>query len=120
MSEAGASAYASSRLAARELPELDVPLRAAVSVAHRLQDPLAELAKIEPRTIGVGQYQHDVNQAHLSRALGAVVEDCVNEVECRSQHGELRASRARGRPQSPGLADNIVAVRSTDGDVPHA
>ena len=94
VSEAGASAFASSRLAARELSTLDVPLRASVSVAHRLQDPLAELVKIEPRTIGVGQFQHDVNQAHLSRALVATIEDCVCEVGVGSQHREFRDARA--------------------------
>ena len=114
ISEAGASSYASSRLGARELSELETPLRAAVSVAHRLQDPLAELAKVEPRTIGVGPYQHDVNQAHLSRALGAVVEDCVAEV---GVDLNLASSALLGR--IPGLshrlADNVVAVRSTVG-----
>jgi protein Tex len=114
VSEAGASAYASSRLAARELPGLEVPLRAAVSVARRLQDPLSELAKVEPRTIGVGQYQHDVNQAHLSRALGAVIENCVNEVgvELNSASSAL-LGRVAGLNHR--LADNVVAVRSTTG-----
>ena len=114
ISEAGASSYASSRLGARELSDLETPLRAAVSVAHRLQDPLAELAKVEPRTIGVGPYQHDVNQAHLSRALGAVIEDCVAEV---GVDVNLGSSALLGRV--PGLnhrlADNIVAVRSSVG-----
>jgi uncharacterized protein len=114
ISEAGASSYASSRLGARELADLETPLRAAVSVAHRLQDPLAELAKVEPRTIGVGPYQHDVNQAHLSRALGAVVEDCVAEV---GVDVNLASSALLGRVPglSHRLADNIVAVRSTVG-----
>jgi protein Tex len=114
VSEAGASAYASSRLAARELPELDVPVRAAVSVARRLQDPLAELSKVEPRTIGVGQYQHDVNQAHLSRALGAVVENCVNEV---GVDLNVASSALLGRVAGLNhrLSDNIVAVRTTVG-----
>ncbi|RPJ75340.1 MAG: S1 RNA-binding domain-containing protein, partial [Acidobacteria bacterium] len=114
VSEAGASSYASSRLGARELAELETPLRAAVSVAHRLQDPLAELAKVESRTIGVGPYQHDVNQAHLSRALGAVVEDCVAEV---GVDLNLASSALLGRVPglSHRLADNIVAVRSTVG-----
>ena len=80
VSEAGASVYSASKLGSRELAELDVSLRGAVSIARRLQDPLAELVKIEPRSIGVGQYQHDVNQTHLARALGGVVEDCVNSV----------------------------------------
>ena len=80
VSEAGASVYSASELAAQEFPELDVSLRGAVSIARRLQDPLAELVKIEPKAIGVGQYQHDVSQAKLTRRLGAVVEDCVNSV----------------------------------------
>lgn len=80
VSEAGASVYSASELAAREMPDLDVTLRGAVSIARRLQDPLAELVKIDPKSIGVGQYQHDVNQRALARALDSVVEDCVNSV----------------------------------------
>jgi uncharacterized protein len=80
VSEAGASVYSASELAAKEMPDLDVSLRGAVSIARRLQDPLAELVKIDPKAIGVGQYQHDVNQNHLERALDAVVQDCVNAV----------------------------------------
>jgi uncharacterized protein len=80
VSEAGASVYSASEFASQELPELDVSLRGAVSIARRLQDPLAELVKIDPKSIGVGQYQHDVNQGELARTLGAVVEDCVNGV----------------------------------------
>ena len=80
VSEAGASVYSASELAAKEFPDLDVSLRGAVSIARRLQDPLAELVKIEPKSIGVGQYQHDVNQALLARSLEGVVEDCVNAV----------------------------------------
>jgi uncharacterized protein len=80
VSEAGASIYSASEFASKELPELDVSLRGAVSIARRLQDPLAELVKIEPKSIGVGQYQHDVNQSELARTLDAVVEDCVNSV----------------------------------------
>ncbi|MDF1761622.1 MAG: Tex family protein [Coxiellaceae bacterium] len=80
VSEAGASVYSASALAAKEFPDLDVSYRGAVSIARRLQDPLAELVKIEPKAIGVGQYQHDVNQAQLERSLSAVVEDCVNAV----------------------------------------
>ncbi|SNT02911.1 uncharacterized protein SAMN06265795_11244 [Noviherbaspirillum humi] len=80
VSEAGASVYSASEFASRELPELDVSLRGAVSIARRLQDPLAELVKIDPKSIGVGQYQHDVGQAQLARSLDAVVEDCVNAV----------------------------------------
>lgn len=80
VSEAGASVYSASELAAHEFPDMDVSLRGAVSIARRLQDPLAELVKIEPKAIGVGQYQHDVNQRELARSLDAVVEDCVNAV----------------------------------------
>ena len=80
VSEAGASVYSASELASQELPELDVSIRGAVSIARRLQDPLAELVKIDPKSIGVGQYQHDVNQAGLAKTLDAVVEDCVNAV----------------------------------------
>jgi uncharacterized protein len=80
VSEAGASVYSASELAAKEFPDLDVSLRGAVSIARRLQDPLAELVKIDPKSIGVGQYQHDVNQGKLARSLDAVVEDCVNSV----------------------------------------
>ena len=80
VSEAGASVYSASELAAKEFPDLDVSLRGAVSIARRLQDPLAELVKIDPKSIGVGQYQHDVNQRELARGLDAVVEDCVNAV----------------------------------------
>jgi uncharacterized protein len=80
VSEAGASVYSASEFASKELPDLDVSLRGAVSIARRLQDPLAELVKIDPKSIGVGQYQHDVNQAGLARTLEAVVEDCVNKV----------------------------------------
>lgn len=80
VSEAGASVYSASEYASKELPDLDVSLRGAVSIARRLQDPLAELVKIEPKSIGVGQYQHDVNQSELAKSLNAVIEDCVNEV----------------------------------------
>jgi uncharacterized protein len=80
VSEAGASVYSASEFASRELPDMDVSLRGAVSIARRLQDPLAELVKIDPKSIGVGQYQHDVSQTQLARSLDAVVEDCVNAV----------------------------------------
>ena len=114
VSEAGASSFASSRLAARELSTLEVGLRATVNVAHRLQDPLAELVKIEPRTIGVGQYQHDVNQAHLSRALVATIEDCVCEVGV-DLNTASSALLGRVAGLNHRLADNIVAVRTTAG-----
>ena len=80
VSEAGASVYSASEFASRELPGMDVSLRGAVSIARRLQDPLAELVKVDPKSIGVGQYQHDVAQTQLARSLDAVVEDCVNAV----------------------------------------
>jgi uncharacterized protein len=80
VSEAGASVYSASEYASKELPDLDVSLRGAVSIARRLQDPLAELVKIDPKSIGVGQYQHDVNQSELAKSLGTVIEDCVNSV----------------------------------------
>src|SRR5690606_36184469 len=80
VSEAVASVYSASVLVSQELPELDVSIRGAVSIARRLQDPLAELVKIDPKSIGVGQYQHDVNQTGLAKTIEAVVEDCVNSV----------------------------------------
>ena len=80
VSEAGASVYSASEYASQEMPDVDVSLRGAASIARRLQDPLAELVKIDPKSIGVGQYQHDVNQSELARTLGTVVEDCVNSV----------------------------------------
>ena len=80
VSEAGASVYSASEYASKELPDLDVSLRGAVSIARRLQDPLAELVKIDPKSIGVGQYQHDVSQSDLAKSLNTVIEDCVNSV----------------------------------------
>lgn len=80
VSEAGASVYSASEYASHELPDMDVSLRGAVSIARRLQDPLAELVKIDPKSIGVGQYQHDVAQTKLARSLDATVDDCVNAV----------------------------------------
>src|SRR3569832_1785426 len=80
VSEAGASVYSASEYATQELPDVDVSLHSAASITRRLQDPLAELVKIDPKSIGVGQYQHDVNQSDLARTLEAVVEDCVNSV----------------------------------------
>lgn len=114
VSEAGASVYSASESAARELPDLDVTIRGAVSIARRLQDPLAELVKIDPRSIGVGQYQHDVSQLLLSRSLDAVVEDCVNAVgvDLNTASGAL-LSRVSGL--TPGLADNLVAWRDANG-----
>src|SRR5690606_19041259 len=114
VNEAGASVYSASAYAAQELPDLDVSLRGAVSIARRLQDPLAELVKIEPRSIGVGQYQHDVSEVKLSRSLDAVVEDCVNAVgvDVNTASAPLLA-RVSGI--GPGLAENIVMYRDTHG-----
>ena len=114
VSEAGASVYSASELAANEFPDLDVSLRGAVSIARRLQDPLAELVKIEPKAIGVGQYQHDVDQAGLARSLDAVVEDCVNRVgvDVNTASAPLLA-RVSGLGQT--LAANIVAYRDENG-----
>lgn len=114
VSEAGASVYSASEFAAREFPDLDVTIRGAVSIARRLQDPLAELVKIEPKSIGVGQYQHDVSQAKLAQNLDAVVEDCVNAVgvEVNTASGAL-LRRVSGLSQT--IADNIVAFRDQHG-----
>ena len=114
VSEAGASIYSASELAAREFPDLDVSLRGAVSIARRLQDPLAELVKIDPKSIGVGQYQHDVNQSQLAKSLDAVVEDCVNAVgvDVNIASAPLLA-RISGLNQT--LAQNIVAYRDENG-----
>ncbi|MFN9276865.1 MAG: helix-hairpin-helix domain-containing protein, partial [Planctomycetota bacterium] len=114
VSEAGASVYSASELAAKEFPELDVSLRGAVSIARRLQDPLAELVKIDPKAIGVGQYQHDVNQTQLQKSLDAVVEDCVNSVGVDlNTASEALLSRVAGL--STTLAKNIVQHRDSNG-----
>lgn len=117
VSEAGASVYSASELAAKEFPELDVSLRGAVSIARRLQDPLAELVKIEPKAIGVGQYQHDVNQRELARSLDAVVEDCVNAVGVDANTASA-ALLARVSGLNPTLARNIVDYRDANGPFP--
>ena len=114
VSEAGASVYSASELAAREFPELDVSLRGAVSIARRLQDPLAELVKIDPKSIGVGQYQHDVNQSQLARALDAVVEDCVNAVGVDVNTASVPLL-ARISGLNATLASNIVSYRDQNG-----
>jgi len=114
VSEAGASVYSASELAAREFPELDVSLRGAVSIARRLQDPLAELVKIEPKSIGVGQYQHDVSQVKLARSLDAVVEDCVNAVGVDINTAST-ALLARVSGLNSALAQNIVQFREQNG-----
>ncbi|MDD4545840.1 MAG: Tex family protein, partial [Oscillospiraceae bacterium] len=114
VSEAGASVYSASKLAAEEFPEYDVSLRSAVSIARRLQDPLAELVKIDPKAIGVGQYQHDMPQNHLSEALGGVVEDCVNAVGV-----DLNTASApllvRVSGVNSAIAKNIVTYREENG-----
>ncbi|MFJ2813001.1 Tex family protein [Streptomyces sp. NPDC087294] len=114
VSEAGASVYSASAFASQELPEMDVSLRGAVSIARRLQDPLAELVKIDPKSIGVGQYQHDLSEVKLSRSLDAVVEDCVNGVgvDVNTASAPL-LSRVSGI--TSGLAENIVAHRDANG-----
>ena len=114
ISEAGASVYSASEIASKEFPNVDVSLRGAVSIARRLQDPLAELVKIEPKSIGVGQYQHDVSQVQLARMLDAVVEDCVNAVgvDVNTASAPL-LSRVSGL--GPGLAENVVKYRDENG-----
>lgn len=114
VSEAGASVYSASAFASQELPDMDVSLRGAVSIARRLQDPLAELVKIDPKSIGVGQYQHDLSEVKLSRSLDAVVEDCVNGVgvDVNTASAPLLA-RVSGI--GAGLAENIVSHRDTNG-----
>ena len=114
VSEAGASVYSASELAAKEFPDLDVSIRGAVSIARRLQDPLAELVKIEPKAIGVGQYQHDVDQFKLARALDARVEDCVNAVGVYVNTASAPLL-ARVSGLSSTVAANIVAHRDTNG-----
>lgn len=114
VSEAGASVYSASALAAAEFPELDVSLRGAVSIARRLQDPLAELVKIDPKSIGVGQYQHDVNQRALARSLDATVEDCVNAVGV-DVNTASSALLARVSGLNRVLAKNIVDYRDANG-----
>ena len=117
VSEAGASVYSASETAAREFPDLDVSLRGAVSIARRLQDPLAELVKIEPKSIGVGQYQHDLGQTKLSQALEAVVEDCVNAVGV-DVNTASAALLARVSGLNASLAQQIVAHRDAHGPFP--
>ncbi|MEX3581846.1 MAG: Tex family protein [Burkholderia sp.] len=117
VSEAGASVYSASETAAKEFPELDVTLRGAVSIARRLQDPLAELVKIEPKAIGVGQYQHDINERELARSLDAVVEDCVNAVGVDANTASA-ALLARVSGLNATLARNIVDFRDANGPFP--
>ncbi|MBB2493961.1 Tex family protein [Aquipseudomonas ullengensis] len=114
VSEAGASVYSASELAAKEFPDMDVSLRGAVSIARRLQDPLAELVKIDPKSIGVGQYQHDVSQLKLARSLDAVVEDCVNAVGVDVNTASV-ALLARISGLNATLAQNIVSHRDANG-----
>jgi len=118
VSEAGASVYSASATAAAEFPNLDVSLRGAVSIARRLQDPLAELVKIDPKAIGVGQYQHDVNQRALARSLDATVEDCVNAVGVNVNTASVPLlERVSGLNQA--LAKNVVAYRDSHGPFPN-
>ena len=114
VNEAGASIYSASEFASKEFPDLDVTIRGAISIARRLQDPLAELVKLDPKSIGVGQYQHDVSQVQLARSLDAVVEDCVNAVgvEVNTASSALLA-RVSGLNQT--LANNIVEFRDANG-----
>lgn len=114
VSEAGASVYSASEIASRELPDMDVSLRGAVSIARRLQDPLAELVKIDPKSIGVGQYQHDVGQSQLARSLDAVVEDCVNAVGVDVNTASVPLL-ARVSGLSSNVAQGIVAYRDIKG-----
>jgi protein Tex len=114
VSEAGASIYSASEFAAKEFPALDVSLRGAVSIARRLQDPLAELVKIDPKSIGVGQYQHDVNQSKLARTLTAIVEDCVNAVGVDVNTASV-ALLARVSGLNASIAQNIVNHRDANG-----
>ena len=114
VSEAGASVYSASKLAAEEFPQFDVSLRSAVSIARRMQDPLAELVKIDPKAIGVGQYQHDLKESQLEEALGGVVEGCVNSVGVEvSTASAALLSHVAGI--GPALAKNIVAFRDESG-----
>lgn len=114
VNESGASIYSASEYAAKEYPDLDVTIRGAISIAHRLQDPLAELVKIEPKSIGVGQYQHDVSQTQMARSLDAVVEDCVNSVgvDVNTASSAL-LTRVSGLNQT--IANNIVEFRDQHG-----
>ena len=114
VSEAGASVYSASELAAKEFPELDVSLRGAVSIARRLQDPLAELVKIDPKSIGVGQYQHDVNQFQLAKSLDIVVEDCVNAVGVDVNTASVSLLK-QVSGLSSSVSENIVAFRNDNG-----
>ncbi len=118
VSEAGASVYSASEIASAELPQLDVSLRGAVSIARRLQDPLAELVKIDPKSIGVGQYQHDVNQSRLMKSLDDVVEDCVNAVGV-DVNTASPALLARISGLNTSLSANIVAYRNANGPYPN-
>ncbi|WP_062016082.1 Tex family protein [Aureimonas sp. AU4] len=117
VSEAGASVYSASELASREMPDVDVTIRGAVSIARRLQDPLSELIKVDPKAIGVGQYQHDVDQGRLSRALDAVVEDAVNAVGV-DLNTASAALLSRVAGLGPSLAEAIVAHRDSKGPFP--
>lgn len=117
VSEAGASVYSASEYASHEFPDMDVSLRGAVSIARRLQDPLAELVKIDPKSIGVGQYQHDVAQTKLARSLDATVEDCVNAVGVDVNTASVPLlTRVSGLTET--VAENIVRFRNKNGVLP--
>ena len=118
VSEAGASVYSASAYASQEMPDVDVSLRGAASIARRLQDPLAELVKIDPKSIGVGQYQHDVNQGELARCLDAVVEDCVNAVGVDLNTASVPLLR-RVSGLSPSVAAAVVRWRDAHGSFRH-
>ena len=114
VNEAGASVYSASKLAKDEMPDIDVSLRGAVSIARRVQDPLSELVKIDPKSIGVGQYQHDINQKELGSALATVVESCVNYVGVDINTASAALLKYVSGINS-GLAKNIVAYRNENG-----
>lgn len=118
ISEAGASVYSASELAAKEFPDLDVSFRGAVSIARRLQDPLAELVKIDPKAIGVGQYQHDVNQVKLGKSLNTVLEDCVNSVGADVNTASVPLLKSIAGLNET-VASNIVAYREQHGRIPN-
>ncbi len=115
VSEAGASVYSASEVAREELPDLDVTMRGAVSIARRLQDPLAELVKIDPKAIGVGQYQHDVFQPLLAKKLDRGGRELRQRRRRRAQHRERAAAVARGRPAAPRVAKSVVEHRASNG-----
>ena len=115
VNEAGASVYSASKLASEEFPKFDVGQRSAASIARRLQDPLAELVKIDPKAIGVGQYQHDMNQKKLGESLTGVVEDCVNKVGVDLNTASASVACHIFPESASAIAKNIVAYREENG-----